>query len=157
MNDKWFNMAMIIVLTSLVANGFVFMLIAIPGGSQFTSLYQANLSYSLTPNVDTNSVNYQYNPKIADQQVIAPGASDTTGTGFTPITTVTNDPFGLAPLTLVATAFVGLEVLLLSLANIFPMFSVMFILFALLAFVVKAIVVAYFASILIRSIFGGRI
>ena len=157
MNDKWFNMAMIIVLTSLVANAFIFMLIAIPGGSQFATLYQNTLSYSQTPNTDTNSINYKYNPKVADQNIIAPGASDSTGTGFTPITTIAGDPFGLAPLTLIATAFVGLEILLLSLANIFTMFAGIFILFALLAFTVKAIVVAYFASILIRSIFGGRI
>jgi hypothetical protein len=152
MNDKWFNMAMIIVLTSLVANAFVFMLIAMPGGNQFNALYQSNLDYNVNP----SSVRVAYDPAVADQSVLAPGAADSTGTGFTPITTIAGDPFGLAPLTLVATAFVGLEVLLLSLANIFPMFSSMFVLFALLAFTVKAIVVAYFASILIRSIFGGR-
>lgn len=153
MNDKWFNIAMIIILTSLVANGFIALLVVIPGGSQFNSLYHNNLSY----NADSNSIKTAYNPSIAGQSVIAPGASDSTGTGFTPITTIAGDPFGLAPLTLLITAFVGLEVLLLSLSNIFPIFGGIFVLFALLAFTVKAIVVAYFASVLIRSIFGGRV
>jgi len=153
MNDKWFNMAMIIVLTSFVANAFVFMLLAIPGGTQFNSLYQTNLAYD----ADSNSVRMAYEPSVSDQQVLTPGASDTTGTGFTPLTNnKSGNPVGLDPISLITTGFIGLEVLLLSLANIFPMFSGMFILFALLAFTVKVIVVAYFGSLLIRAIFGGR-
>ena len=153
MNDKWFNIAMLIVFTSLIANGLVFMLTAFPGGSQFTTLHQTNLDYS----TNSGSVKTVYSPSISGQSTIAPAANDTTGAGFTPITSLTGDPFGLSPLNILASAFVGLEALLLSLANIFTMFAVLFILFALIAFTVKAIVVAYFASILIRSIFGGRI
>lgn len=154
MNDKWFNMAMIIVLTSFVANALVLMVLAMPGGAQFNSLYQANLDY----NADINSVRMAYEPNVADQQVLAPGAADSTGTGYTPFTNnKTSNPVGLDPITMITTGFVGLEVLLLSLANIFPMFSGMFILFALLAFTVKIVVVAYFGSLLIRAIFGGRV
>jgi len=153
MNDKWFNMAMIIVLTSFVANAFVFMLLAMPGGAQFNSLYQTNLAYD----ADANSVRMAYEPNVADQQVLAPGAADTTGTGFTPLTNNrTGNPTGLDPINLITTGFIGLEVLLLSLSNIFPMFSGLFILFALIAFTVKIVVIGYFGSLLIRAIFGGR-
>jgi hypothetical protein len=153
MNDKWFNMAMIIVLTSFVANALVFMLLSMPGGAQFNTLYQTNLDYD----ADENSVRMAYEPNVSDEQVLAPGAADSTGTGYIPFTNnKTSKPVGLDPITLITTGFVGLEVLLLSLGNIFPMFSGLFSLFALLAFTVKVIVVAYFGSLLIRAMFGGR-
>ena len=156
MNDKWFNIAMIIVFTSFIANGFVFMLTAFPNGgiygtNDFTSLHQNTLDYKS----DSNSIGYKYGEVYDKNGKISPIASDT----FNPIGFLIDgvlNPFGLAPLKILATAFVGLELLLLTLANIFPVFSVIFITIALVMFTVKAIVIAYFASQLIRAIFGGR-
>jgi len=148
MNDKWFNIAMLIVFTSLIANGLIFMLTAFPNGNQFTTLHQNNLDY----NNGATSISNTYGYKI-DGSKITPDSSTTTSTG-TLITTLTGDPFGLSPLNLIASAFVGLEALLLTLANIFTMFAVLFILMALFAFTVKVIVAAYFASIIVRSILG---
>ena len=142
MNDKWFNIAMIIVFTSIIANGLVFMLTAFPNGAQTSTLYNSNMDYS--------AINHDYNA-ITGESILA-----SSETGFNPITTITGDPFGLSPLNLLASAFVGLEAMLLTLADVFPMFSFLFVVFAIISFIVKAVVIAYFASVLVRSIFGGR-
>jgi hypothetical protein len=119
------------------------MLTAFPNGTTYSPLHNNGMDY--------NTINHDYNAIINKKSVIA-GATDLP---FNPITAITGDPFGMAPLNILLSAFVGLEAMLLTLANIFPMFAIMFILFAAIAFIVKLIVIAYFASILIRSIFGG--
>ena len=148
MNDKWFNVAMIIVFTSLLANGFVLMLTSFPNGSNYSNLYQKNLDYNADPT--SMKATYKDYTNTGDKMT-----KDTTD-AYTPITLAGGDPFGLAPLGMLVTAFLGLELMLLSLANIFPMFAIMFGMVILVIFSVKAIVVAYFASMLIRFIFGGR-
>ena len=146
MNDKWFNIAMIILFTSLGANGFVLMLTSFPHTADFdpTGLQQ--------PGVDYNT----YNTTYAEKTNTGDKITDTTNDTYTPITLALGDPFGLAPLNMVITAFIGLELLLLTLGGTFTMFAILFNTIALVMFTVKAIMVAYFASVLIRMIFGGR-
>jgi len=146
MNDKWFNIAMIILFTSLVANGFVLMLVSFPHTSSFnpTNLHQSGSDYNIYKGTYAESIN--------TGDVITNAQNDT----YTPITLALGDPFGLAPLNMVITAFVGLELLLLTLGTTFTMFAILFNMIALIMFTVKAIMVAYFASVLIRMIFGGR-
>jgi hypothetical protein len=153
MNDKWFNIAMIIVFTSFIANGLVFMLTAFPNGGtydgvDYTGLHQDTLDY----NTNNGSVKTQYASKMDTGSKISPTENDT----FNPITTILGDPFGLSPLYLLGTAFIGLELMLLTLSQIFAPFAILFITVALIMFTVKALVIAYFAGILIRSLFGGR-
>jgi hypothetical protein len=148
MNDKWFNIAMIIVMTSLVANGFVLMLTSFPNGNQFNGLHRSELDYE--------NIKSKYDPSINTNTPIGTSATNYDGSGFNPITTATNDPFGLSGLFIIIQAVVGLELLLLTLASVFSLFSVLFYMIILLMLAVKIVVVAYFASILIRLIFGGR-
>ncbi len=143
MNDKWFNIAMIILFTSLVANGFVLMLVSFPNGSTYSGLYQADADYA--------TFKHDYNVQVSGDKITS-ATNDT----YTPLTLLTGDPFGLAPLNMLITAFVGLELLLLTLASIFSMFSIILYTIVLVMFAVKAIMIAYFASMLIRFIFGGR-
>jgi len=143
MNDKWFNIAMIIIFTSLVANGFVLMLTAFPGGSSYAGLHQDKLDYK------TFDKNYAYTNNTGS-------FTATNQDTYTPITMLTGDPFGLAPLNIIVTGFIGLELLLYTLSQVFSVFAVFFYVIILIMFTVKTIVVAYFASVLIRTIFGGR-
>jgi hypothetical protein len=148
MNDKWFNVAMIIVFTSLVANGLIFMLTSFPNGGQFSNLSHSNLDY----NTSTASVGNAYVYQVGGANNMSAEASS--NSAGTLITSITGDPFGLSPLNLLASAFFGLEALLLSLANIFTMFGFLFTLFALIAFTVKMLVAAYFGSVIVRGILG---
>lgn len=148
MNEKWFNVGMIIILTSIVANGLILMLTAFPGGTTYNGLYQSNLYY--------NNVKTDYQEIINNKANINTSQTNYDGSGITPIELVTGDPFGLGALTLVVKGVVGLELLLVTLGMIFPIFAIIFYTLTTVILAIKAIIVAYFASILLRLIFGGR-
>lgn len=148
MNEKWFNIGMIIILTSIVANGLILMLTGFPGGNTYNGLYQSNLYY--------NNVKTDYQEIINTRANINTSQTNYDGSGITPIELVTGDPFGLGALTLVIKAVVGLELLLVTLGIIFPIFAIIFYTLTTVILAIKAIIVAYFASILLRLIFGGR-
>lgn len=148
MNDKWFNIGMVIILTSVMANGLILLLTAFPGGTTYNGLYQSDLTYS---NVKTD-----YQEIINNKANINNSQTNYDGSGITPIELVTGDPFGLGALTLVIKGVVGLELLLYTLGMIFPIFAIVFLTLATIVLVIKAVIVAYFASILLRLIFGGR-
>lgn len=148
MNEKWFNVGMIIILTSIVANGLILMLTAFPGGTTYNGLYQSNLYY--------NNVKTDYQEIINNKANINTSQTNYDGSGITPIELVTGDPFGLGALTLVIKGVVGLELLLVTLGMIFPIFAIIFYTLTTVILAIKAIIVAYFASILLRLIFGGR-
>lgn len=147
MNDKWFNIGMIIILTSLVANGFVFMLTSFPGGNAFTGFYDSDLSYT--------NINTDLNVSVNEGANINNTATNYDGSGFIPIL-IGGIAAGLASVTLIIMAVAGLELLLLNLAGIFTMFSPLLYMIVAVMIVVKAIVIAYLGSALIRLIFGGR-
>lgn len=148
MNEKWFNVGMIIILTSIVANGLILMLTAFPGGTTYNGLYQSDLAYS---NVKTD-----YQEQVNTKAIINNSQTNYDGSGITPIELVTGDPFGLGALTLVIKGVVGLELLLYTLGMIFPIFAIVFLTLATVVLAIKAVIVAYFASILLRLILGGR-
>lgn len=148
MNEKWFNIGMIIILTSIVANGLILMLTGFPGGNTYNGLYQSNLYY--------NNVKTDYQEIINNKANINTSQTNYDGSGITPIELVTGDPFGLGALTLVIKGVVGLELLLVTLGMIFPIFAIIFYTLTTVILAIKAIIVAYFASILIRLILGGR-
>ena len=154
MNDKWFNIAMIIVFTSLVANGFVFMLTSFPHDSTFdpNELHLTQLDYN-----GSGAMKQSYAYNFDKNASMSPSATNVDGSGFTPFTFLTEGlPYGLAPLNVLIIGFVGLELLLLQLAEVFSVFAVLFGMIVLVMFTVKVIVIAYFASVLIRMLFGGR-
>jgi len=148
MNEKWFNIGMIIIITSVIANGFVFMLTAFPQSDSYADLYDSDLNYY---NFKTD-----YQEVRNDQANINTTATNYDGSGFTPFELVTGDPFGLGAYNLIVKGVVGLELLLFSLSLIFHIFAIVLLTLATVILVIKAVIVAYFASILIRLIFGGR-
>jgi hypothetical protein len=147
MNDKWFNIGMIIILTSLVANGFVFILTEFPNSTTYDGLYRGDLSYASIKGSYAESVNTGAN--------INTTATNYDGSGFTPIL-LGGVAAGLGGATLLIKAVFGLEVLLLTLANIFTIFATLIYTIIVVMFAVKIIVLAYLGSVLIRLIFGGR-
>jgi hypothetical protein len=147
MNDKWFNIGMIIILTSLVANGFVFMLTEFPNSTTYDGLYKADLGYASIKGSYAESVNTGAN--------INTTATNYDGSGFIPIL-LGGVAAGLSGATLLIKAVFGLEVLLLTLANIFTIFATLIYTIIVVMVAVKVIVLAYLGSVLIRLIFGGR-
>lgn len=148
MNDRWFNIGMILILTSLVANGFIIMLTEIPGGNQFNSLQKSDLTYG--------AIKQDYSEHVNSQASISTTATNYDGSGLTPIVDEDNNPFGIDPLRLLIVAVVGLETLLFALAQIFSIFAIIFYAVIAVMLAVKLVIVAYFASMLIRAIFGQR-
>ena len=147
MNDKWFNISVIIILASILANGLVFMITDFPGGSSFDNLHSTDLDYSATK---TN-----YAETINTEASINSTATNYDGSGFIPIL-LGGWAAGLVGVTMVIKAVAGLEVLMLKIATIFTMFSVVIYTLVAIMFIVKAIAIGYLGSILVRLIFGGR-
>ena len=147
MNEKWFNIGMIIILTSLVANGLVFMLTEFPNSTTYSSLYKSELGYASIKGSYAESVNTGAN--------INTTATNYDGSGFIPIL-LGGVAAGLSGATLLIKAVFGLEVLLLTLANIFTIFATLIYTIIVVMVAVKVIVLAYLGSVLIRLIFGGR-
>ncbi|OQB40578.1 MAG: hypothetical protein BWY04_01283 [candidate division CPR1 bacterium ADurb.Bin160] len=147
MNDKWFNISVIIILASILANGLVFMITDFPGGNSFNNLHSTDLDYSATK---TN-----YAETINTEASINSTATNYDGSGFIPIL-LGGLAAGLVGVTMVIKAVAGLEVLMLKIATIFTMFSVVIYTLVAIMFIVKAIAIGYLGSILVRLIFGGR-
>jgi hypothetical protein len=152
MNDKWFNIGMILILTSIVANGFILMLVGFPnsssGGINMGNLYRSDMNYG--------QMGSAYNPVINEQANISDTASSSDGSGFTPITLLSNIAYGLTPLYVLIMGLIGLELLLITLASIFTVFSIVIYTIVGVMLMIKFIIIAYFASILVRLLFGGR-
>lgn len=147
MNDKWFNISVIIILASILANGLVFMITDFPGGNSFNNLHSTDLGYFSTK---TN-----YAETINTEASINSTATNYDGSGFIPIL-LGGLAAGLVGVTMIIKAVAGLEVLMLKIATIFTMFSVVIYTLVAIMFIVKAIAIGYLGSILIRLIFGGR-
>lgn len=147
MNDKWFNISVIIILASILANGLVFMITDFPGGNSFNNLYSTDLDYS--------SIKTNYAETINTEASINSTATNYDGSGFIPIL-LGGLAAGLVGVTMVIKAVAGLEVLMLKIATIFTMFSVVIYTLVAIMFIVKAIAIGYLGSILVRLIFGGR-
>ena len=153
MNEKWMNYGIIITLLMLFTNAFILVAASQPDqNNQFSAvLFGAtnnNMEYS---NISTD-YSYTYSESGDSSQ------TPTNEQGFTPITnTSTGTPAGLDALSIVLLGSIGLELQLIQLALIFPFISPIFYAIISFALIIKAIVVAYLGSVLVRAIVGRQI
>lgn len=126
---------------------FVFLLTEFPNSTTYDGLHRQDLSYASIKGSYAESVNTGAN--------INTTATNYDGSGFIPIL-LGGVAAGLSGATLLIKAVFGLEVLLLTLANIFTIFATLIYTIIVVMVAVKVIVLAYLGSVLIRLIFGGR-
>jgi hypothetical protein len=151
LNEKWFNYAMTLTIIMIFVNAFITIGASQPNADGTYNLYLINsqnnaFSYQQQKNFggfDVNSAYYDSSTSPTNEQ------------GFTPVLRESDSaPVGLNAFDAAVTMALGIEMLMLTLANIFWPVAALFYAIAALAFFVKAIVVAYLGSVLVRSIVG---
>ena len=151
MNEKWFNYAISLTIMMIFVNAFITI-----GASQLNADGSSNL---FLMNSTNNALTYEQQKQNSGFN-IAPNSSDssqsaTTEQGFTPITRTTDSaPVGLNALSALTTMAIGIELVMLQLAQIFWPVAALFYSIAGVAFLIKAIAAAWLGSIAVRAIFG---
>lgn len=151
MNEKWFNYAVAMTILMIFVNAFITI-----GASQLNADGSSNLY--LVNNVN-NAFSYS-NQKSNSTFYIGTSTGDssqspTNEQGFTPIKrSIDDNPVGFNGFDAAITMALGVEMLMLTLSTIFSPVAPLFLAFAAIAFLIKAIAIAWLGSILVRSIFG---
>lgn len=151
MNEKWFNYAIALTIVMILVNSFITIGASQPNADGSSILYLVN-------NVN-NAFSYSEQKSSGDFYVQSPsGESSQTPVSeqeFTPIKrTIDDNPVGFNGFDAAVTMALGVEMVMLTLSQIFTPVAPLFLAFAAIAFFIKAIAVAWLGSLVIRSIFG---
>jgi hypothetical protein len=151
LNEKWFNYAIVLTVIMVFVNAFITVGAGQPNADGSLNLYLLNsTNNTLSYNSLKNSSDFDFNSAYYDSS-----SSPTNEQGLTPVTRPSDSvPVGLNAFDAAVTMAVGVELVMLTLAAIFWPVAALFYAVAGVAFFIKAIVVAYLGSILIRSILG---
>lgn len=150
MNDKLLNLATLIFFASILGNGMLIMLSLTPGGALVTGLTNDDLGYN---NLDSQS--YQTTPGFISNTSQSQDVSS-----FNPLQIV-NDAgailfAGINALNFVIIGLCAIEVVFVKMSGWFPIFAPILLSVAGVLLGVKALVIGYFLSILLKAITGGR-
>jgi hypothetical protein len=151
LNEKWFNYGVALTILMIFVNAFITV-----GATQ----QNADGSYNLyLLNSQNSSLSYQQQKTNSDfdfnSAYYNSSTSPTNEQGFTPVLRTTDStPTGLNAFDVAVIMAIGVELVMLTLANIFWPVAALFYAIASVAFLIKAIMVAYLGSVLVRSIVG---
>jgi len=151
MNEKWFNYAIALTIVMIFVNAFITMGAAQPNqNGVYSSLLMGNQNDSLTYSTMKTNSEFSLNARTTDTS-----QSPTEEQGFTPVTrTIDDNPVGFNSFDAAITMTLGVELVMLTLANIFSPVAPIFLGLTAIVFFIKAIAIAWLGSIAIRSIFG---
>lgn len=150
MNDKLMNIAMTIFFASIIINGFLGMLLLTPGGSAVLGLNDSALDYD----------SLKQNELSAPSGFISNTAQSQDASSFNPVQFV-SDLFGsvlvgVNAINWLIQGFFLLEMVFVTLASWFPVFSPIFLSFAGIILGSKILLIGYAGSVLLKAITGGR-
>lgn len=151
MNEKWFNYAVALTIMMIMVNAFITIGASQPNADGSGNIYLIN-------NVN-NAFNYSSQKDNSNFYIEAPTSdssqSPTNEQGFTPIKrSIDDNPVGFNGFDAAVTMALGVEMVMLTLATIFSPVGALFLAFAAIAFLIKAIAIAWIGSLIVRAIFG---
>ncbi len=151
MNEKWFNYAISLTIVMILVNAFITIGASQPNADGTSNLYLLNnVNNAFSYSNQKSDSNFYLDPPTSDSS-----QSPTNEQGFTPIKrSIDDNPVGFNGFDAAITMALGIEMIMLTLSQIFLPVAPLFLAFAAIAFFIKAIAVAWLGSIVLRTIFG---